>query len=61
MSDLKSEVHDVMERHRHDLDGLHRNLSAMAATDQEKLSRAVEKLKSAHKTFEDDAQECVIH
>ncbi|HYL27735.1 MAG TPA: hypothetical protein VEW74_07855 [Candidatus Nitrosotalea sp.] len=50
-----------MERHRHEIDELHDKLSAMAHCDKAKLSKAVEKLKAAHATFEDDAQECVVH
>ncbi len=61
MSDVKTEVAKLIEEHRHTLDELHRKLSAMAGVDKERLSRAVEKLKSAHVEFADDAQEFVVH
>ncbi len=61
MSDVKSEVAKLIEEHRHTLEALHSKLSTMAGVDKERLSRAVDKLKSAHVKFAEDAQEFVVH
>lgn len=61
MADAKSEVSKVLHESRNAIEEAHRKLSAMAEVDKEKLSHAVAKLKSAHSTFEDDAQEFVTH
>ena len=61
MADVKSEVSKILQDQRNAIDEAHRKLSAMAEVDKEKLSHAVAKLKSAHATFEDDAQEFVTH
>jgi hypothetical protein len=61
VSDVKAEVSKIIAEHRHTVDELHQKLAAIAGVDKERLSRAVAKLKSAHATFEDDAQEFVVH
>lgn len=50
-----------MEEHKHEIDELHHKLAAIPGVSKERLSIAVEKLKTAHMTFEDDAQEFVTH
>ena len=59
MSDAKSKVREAVEEHGRRIDELHHKLAAIAECDKDKLSRAVEKYKSAHKAFADDAQGCV--
>ena len=61
MSDAKSEISKILSEQRHAIEEAHRKLSAMADVDKARLSHAVEKFKSAHKSFEDDAQEFVTH
>ncbi|MBV9334226.1 MAG: hypothetical protein JO146_09475 [Candidatus Eremiobacteraeota bacterium] len=50
-----------MHESRNALEEAHRKLSAIAGVDKERLSHAFAKLKSAHTTFEDDAQEMITH
>ena len=61
MSDAKAEVRKILDEGKHSIDEMHRKLEAVAGANKEKLSQAVAKLKAAHETFEDDAQECVVH
>jgi predicted translin family RNA/ssDNA-binding protein len=61
MADAKSEVSKVLHESRNAIEEAHRKLSAIAGVDKERLSHAIEKLKSAHRSFEDDAQEMVMH
>jgi hypothetical protein len=61
VADVKAEVSKLMEEHKRQIDELHRKLAAMPGVNKERLSIAVEKLKTAHMQFEDDAQELVIH
>ena len=61
MADAKSEVSKVLHESRNALEEAHRKLSAIAGVDKERLSHAFAKLKSAHTTFEDDAQEMITH
>jgi predicted translin family RNA/ssDNA-binding protein len=61
MADARAEVSKIVHESRNAIEEAHRKLSAMAEVDKQRLSHAVEKLKSAHKSFEDDAQEFVTH
>jgi hypothetical protein len=59
MSDAKSEVSKLLEEHGRKIDELRDKLASVHRCDKDKLSRAVEKYKAAHKTFHDDALACV--
>ena len=61
MTEPKSEVSKLMQAHKSQIDELHRKLAAMPGVNKEKLSVSVEKLKTAHMEFEDDAAEFVTH
>ncbi|HMF27285.1 MAG TPA: hypothetical protein VKE42_00850 [Candidatus Cybelea sp.] len=61
MADAKSEISKILHEQRNAIDEAHRRLSAMAEVDKAKLSHAIEKFKSAHKSFEDDAEGFVVH
>lgn len=61
MADAKSEVSKLMQAHKGQIDELHRKLAEMQGVNKERLSVAVEKLKSAHVQFEDDAQDFITH
>lgn len=61
MTDAKSEISKILHEQRSAIEEAHRKLSAVAGVDRERLSHAIEKFKSAHQTFEDDAQGLVIH
>lgn len=61
MADVKSEVSKILQDQHNAIEEAHRKLSAIAEVDKAKLSHAVAKFKSAHKVFEDDAQEFVVH
>lgn len=61
MADSKSEVSKVLHESRNAIEETHRKLSAIAGIDKDRLSHAIEKFKSAHRTFEDDAEGFVIH
>jgi len=61
MTDAKAEVSKILHESRNAIEEAHRKLSSVAGVDKERLSRAMEKFKSAHRTFEDDAQEMVTH
>jgi hypothetical protein len=61
MADAKSEVSKVLHESRSAIEEAHRKLSAIAGVDKDRLSHAIEKLKHAHRSFEDDAQEFVVH
>lgn len=61
MSDAKAEVSKALAEHRRSFEELRQKLTSISEVDKEKLGTAVEKLKTAHMTFEDDAQEFVTH
>lgn len=61
MADLKAEVSKLMENHKREIDELHSKFAAMPGVNRERLTQAVVKLKTAHETFEEDAQDMVIH
>jgi hypothetical protein len=61
MADAKSEATAALRAHGQAIDDLHRRLAAIPGADTVKLKMAVEKFKTAHATFEDDALECVVH
>ena len=43
----------------HTIDELHRKLAASAGVDKDRLQKAVDKYKAAHKQFHDDALACM--
>ncbi len=62
MSDqAKTTVQMLMHAHGHAIDQLHDKLAAIPGIDKVKVKMAVEKIKTAHATFEEDALECIVH
>ena len=61
MSEAKAEASTALQEHAGAIDRLHRKLASLPGCDTDRLARAVEKYKNAHKVFEDDALGCVIH
>jgi hypothetical protein len=61
MTDVKSEVSKLMQQHKRQIDELHDKLAAIPGINKERLTQTVVKLKTAHETFEEDAQDLVIH
>jgi hypothetical protein len=61
MSDSKTQAAAAISAHAAAIDQLHAKLAALPGCDTERLSIVVEKYKSAHAVFEDDALECVTH
>ncbi|MFY9718558.1 MAG: hypothetical protein WAK16_02835 [Candidatus Cybelea sp.] len=61
MADAKSEASAALRAHGQAIDELHRKLAAIPGVDTVKLKVAVEKLKTAHASFEEDAAEFVVH
>lgn len=55
----KDDATHSIDDHARTIDALHEKLAATPGVDRERLNRAVEKLKTAHKTFRDDALECM--
>jgi hypothetical protein len=58
-STLKEELAQRVAEHAKQIDELHRKLAATAGVDKEKLQKAVDKFKAAHKQFHDDALGCM--
>jgi hypothetical protein len=48
-----------VDAHGQSIDELHRKLTAIAGADKDRLQKAVDKLKAAHKQFRDDALGCM--
>lgn len=61
MSDSKNKAAAVLSAHAQTIDQLHAKLAALPGCDTVRLSVAVQKYKTAHQVFEDDALECVVH
>jgi hypothetical protein len=61
MSDSKNEAAAALSAHAQTIDQLHAKLAALPGCDTERLTIAIQKYKTAHQVFEDDALECVIH
>jgi hypothetical protein len=61
MSDNKSQATAALNAHAAAIDALHAKLAALPGCDTARLSIAVEKYKTAHAQFEEDALECVVH
>jgi len=58
-STAHSEMMQALSAHGAAIDALHQKLAAQAGIDKAKLQQAVDKLKSAHKTFHDDVLGCM--
>ena len=56
---LKEELSQRINEHAKQIDELHKKLAAAAGVDKEKLQKAVDKFKAAHKQFHDDALGCM--
>ncbi len=61
MTDSRTEASAALRAHGQTIDALHQKLAAVHGADTIKLKMAVEKYKTAHATFEDDALECIVH
>ena len=61
MSDSKNLAAAALSAHARTIDELHAKISALPRCDTERLSLAVQRYKTAHQVFEDDALECVVH
>jgi hypothetical protein len=61
MSDSKNEAAAALSAHAQTIDQLHAKIAALPGCDTARLAVAVQKYKSAHQVFEDDALACVIH
>ena len=61
MSDSKNVAAAALSAHAQTIDQLHAKLAALPGCDTARLSVAVQKYKTAHQIFEDDALECVVH
>ena len=48
-----------LDAHGRTIDELHRKLAAMPGADKDRLHKAVEKYKDAHRAFTDDALGCM--
>jgi hypothetical protein len=48
-----------LNAHAQSIDELHRKLAATPGADKERLQKAVDKYKAAHKQFHDDALGCM--
>ena len=49
----------LLDAHGNSIDALHQKLAATPGVDKERLQKAVDKLKTAFKTFHDDALGCM--
>ena len=61
MSHSKDEAGAALSAHARAIDELHAKIAALPGCDKARLKVAVEKYKSAHEAFQDDALECVVH
>ncbi len=59
MASAHDQASAELHAHGHAIDELHRRLAAMPGVDKDRLHKAVEKFKSAHKQFSDDALGCM--
>ncbi|MBV9233098.1 MAG: hypothetical protein JO030_03565 [Candidatus Eremiobacteraeota bacterium] len=59
MSDAKADATNALEAHARSIDDLHQKLARLPGCDQDRLARAVDKYKDAHRAFHDDALGCV--
>lgn len=59
MSDAKADATRSLEAHERSIDELHKRLAATPGINKERLAKAVDKYKAAHKAFHDDALGCV--
>ena len=55
----KDEARRALEAHGHAIDALHQKLASTAGVDKDRLQKAVNKLKDAHRSFTDDALGCM--
>ncbi len=55
----KNEAATDIDAHGASIDRLHRKLEAMPGVDKERLQKAVETYKTAHRKFHDDALGCM--
>ena len=55
----KADAARALDEHSQAIDDLHRKLAATPGTDTERLAKAVDKYKSAHQAFCDDALGCM--
>ena len=60
MSDAREQARKDLDAHGHAIDELHRKLAAHLDVDKDRLHKAVEKYKAAHRVFTDDALGCMI-
>ncbi len=58
-SDLKDQTIRSLDDNERSIDELHRQLAQTPGVDQDKLQKAVDKLKTAHRQFRDDALGCM--
>ncbi|HMD01839.1 MAG TPA: hypothetical protein VKG44_02625 [Candidatus Baltobacteraceae bacterium] len=56
---VKDDVARALDAHAQSIDALHQKLAAMAGANKARLQQAVDKYKSAHKAFHDDALGCM--
>ena len=58
-NESKDEAARSLDSHARSIDALHDKLAAAPGVDKDRLQRAVDKYKTAHKTFHDDALGCM--
>jgi hypothetical protein len=58
-SDSQAEAARSLDAHGQAIDDLHRKLSATPGVDKARLQQAVDKYKTAHQQFRDDALGCM--
>jgi len=56
---LKEHIASSLDAHAKSIDELHRKIAEQVGVDKEKLQKAVDKFKAAHKQFRDDALACM--
>ncbi|HME81121.1 MAG TPA: hypothetical protein VKF82_03480 [Candidatus Eremiobacteraceae bacterium] len=56
---MKEQIQQHLDAHAKQIDELHKKLDAAVGVDKEKLQKAVDKFKAAHKQFRDDALACM--
>jgi len=56
---IKAEATGNLEAHGRSIDALHSKLAAMPGVDKDRLQKATDKYKAAHKAFHDDALGCM--
>jgi hypothetical protein len=61
MADSKNEAAAALSAHAQTIDELHAKIAALPGCNTERLTIAVQKYKTAHQVFEDDALACVVH